>query len=104
MDIIYIYMVTFKEIGESKAYKFYEEHKKGIQIVEGLLVILLLVVLNFYNYESTQLNKRIQEDCGWADEKVECYCKKVDVDMIKSSEGFETDEINWSDLNVGLDR
>jgi len=63
-------------IEDNHLYKFYKKNQKGIQVIEGILIVLMLVILNTLAYKNHQLNKEISETCGWEGEDYECFCEK----------------------------
>lgn len=67
-------------------YIFCQRHKKVINIIEGIFIILLLVSINTYLVKDHFIKKQIRDNCGYTDNNVKCVCEKNYVD-------------NWEDLN-----
>jgi len=72
------------DIQDKQWFKTYKKHEKLIHAVEGILVIILMLGLNFFLYTDYQLKKEINENCGWAEEDYECYCQKSDAIELKN--------------------
>jgi len=83
---------------DNSTYKFIMKHKKFIQIVEGFLIIILIAGLWVMFFTTQDLKHEISENCGWGEEDYECYCKKTDVDILKSD--IYNQEININLSNV----
>ena len=68
---------------DNKLYQFYNKNKKGIQVIEGVLIVILLIVLNSLAYINSNLNEEIRENCGWGEEDYYCYCEMGAVQNLK---------------------
>ncbi len=84
------------EIEDNKYYKLFIKHKKIISLVEGICIILLLLGLWITYFHSNELQKKISENCGWAEENYECYCQKSDAIAMKN-------ELIGKGININID-
>jgi len=89
---------------ESDWYKYYQQNKKGIQVIEGILIILLLIFLNVNTYSSLKLQDKIKEDCGYSpEEDIMCVCEKNAAYNLRLAMDGQLLNIT-SNYNVSLDR
>ena len=58
-------------------------YKKNIEPYIAIFILTLLIVGCILLYQDNQLKKEISENCGWEDEKYQCYCEKQFIDGIK---------------------
>ena len=88
-------------IEDKEWFKFYKKHEKFCHAVEGILIILLMLGLNFFLYNDYQLKKEISQNCGWAEEDFECYCQKSEAIALKNRMNEEMGgELNLDDLVI----
>jgi len=76
------------EIESNNLYKFFVRHKKPINIIQGIFIIMLLVSINTYMVKDYFIKKQIRDKCGYEDNKIKCVCEKHFVD-------------NWEELQRG---
>jgi hypothetical protein len=97
------------KIEANSTYKFYQRNRKGIKIIEGLFIVILLLCLDVYVIKDHNIKKEIAKNCHWGDEEFFCICEKsaayASRDVMR---GMEI-KINLSDFaednnNVQLDR
>lgn len=98
-----------KKVVESKGYKFTQEHRKFIMIVEGLIVIGLLLGVWLYFYQDWQVKKQIRDKCGFENDNWQCVCTKSAVDFYKAEQAnnlslFLNANKNLAIQNVKVDR
>jgi hypothetical protein len=76
------------KIEASPTYQFLQHHKRVINIIQGIVVILLLISINSYLVKDHFIKKQIKENCGYVDNTFKCICEKHYVD-------------NWEELQKG---
>ena len=87
-----------KKIVNSKGYKFTQDHRRFIVIVEGIIIIGLLMGVWVYFYQDCQLKKQVRDRCGFEDDNWQCVCTKSAVDFYKMQQSG-----NFSGINFTLD-
>lgn len=76
------------QLESSKIYVFMQRHKKVINIIQGIIIILLLVSINSYVIKDHFIKKQIRDNCGYTNNNFKCVCEKNYVD-------------NWQELQKG---
>lgn len=71
-------------IEDNKTYQIYKKHEKIINTIIGISIVLLLILIWVSYFQHIQLEKQIKENCGWAEEDYECYCKKSEAIALKN--------------------
>ena len=77
-----------KDIESNKLYQFILRHKKMINILQGIVVILLLIGLNSYLFKDRTIKEQIRDNCGYTDYPYKCICEKSYVDSYDSLGGL----------------
>jgi len=76
-----------KQIESNKIYQFMLRHKKVINIIQGIVIILLLISVDNYVIKDHYIKKQIVEKCGYRDSKFKCICTQDYVDSFESLQG-----------------
>ena len=86
---------------DNKYYKFFMKHRKVISLIEGICIIILISGLWIMYFSSSELQKEISENCGWAEEDYECFCKKSDAIAMKNElQGGRNDIVIEEDYGI----
>ena len=94
-------------IEANPTYKFYQRNRKGIKIIEGLFIVILLLCLDLYVIKDHNIKKEIAKNCNWGNEKFYCICEQSAASALRDE--MNGIEINLSNIiedknNVQLDR
>ena len=95
------------KIEANSTYKFYQRNRKGIKIIEGLFIVILLLCLDVYVIKDHIIKKEIAENCHWGDEDFYCICEHSEAAALKNQmEGIEFNLSGFAEdnNNVQLDR
>jgi len=57
-------------------------YKRRIEPFIAIFILTLLIVGGILLYQDNQLKKEISQNCGWGEEKYQCYCQKSDIDLV----------------------
>jgi len=85
-----------KDIEANKLYQFLLRHKRMINIIQGIIVILLLIGINNYLFKDHAIKKQIRDHCGYTDYPYKCICEKTYVDKLSATGG-----VSWK-MNVSF--
>ena len=89
---------------DSKVYKAYKKHEKFFFFIEGLVIIALLITVNIYAYNDSQIKEEINKNCGWGEQDYECYCKRDEALALKNAWELQQQgkdfEINLSEPTI----
>lgn len=77
-----------QRIESSPIYQFGLRHKKVLNIIQGIIIILLLISINSYVVRDHFIKKQIKENCGYVNSNYKCVCEKHYVE-------------NWEQLKLG---
>lgn len=66
--------------------------------ITAISILVCLIFLSTMIYKDYQLKSEISENCGWAEEDYECFCRRGDVIEMKNSLAVELPE----GLNLNL--
>ena len=85
-----------ERLSNSEFYLFWSKHKDLIQAVIGIAIVFLMILIWVKVYNHVQLEKTINEKCGWGEDDYQCYCEKSQALLIKNKleeQGFNLDDI-----------